>query len=439
MRFIPKRLHRDIELIYSQLFLCICQRCNKKHFTRNRKMPLVQLILTMLNRRGLTLSLELRKWRELMEIESSISKVGYLKQRMKLNPEALMVLSRHHNRGLYEDGEMESWNGYYFFAADGSGLNVPTTQETLEYYGTSSRKDTKPQAALGLSCIYDMINHTILECSVNDCKFNEMAEAYKQWKKTKETVGERKSVLVMDRGYPASAYLLEMVEKDEKFVVRLSATNFKKEQQAMQTEDEWVDIVFDKSRMTHYRGSETERKMKEKGSIRLRFVRIPLENGNIEYLATNLSEKEFSTRDMGRIYNLRWTIETVYDVLKNNLEIENFTGTKPVLIEQDIYSCVYLCNLVQDLIADAEEEQKRENIGKYKHPMTINKTYAVGVLKEELIRVIVEPDPRKKEERFNRMLEEVKNQVVPIRDHRHFQRTKGKLAGKYSNTHKRSY
>ena len=439
VRFTEKRIQRDVDLTYREDFIARCRRLGKNHFTRKRKMPLGRLLLSILNRRGLTLSLELRKFKELTGMEEGISKPGYLKQRMKLNPDSLMELCRYHNKGLYVDGEMKTLKGYYILAADGSGVNVPTTPETLEAYGSSSKKGTKPQASLGISCLYDLVNHTILECSINSCKFNEMKEAYAQIHEAKDTIGSAGSVLVLDRGYPSSPYFVRMLEEDQKFIIRLKSSDFKKEKKAMKTSDEEVEIVFDRSRLQHYLGSEMGEKIRMLGSIRMRFVRIILENGTLEYLATNLPMSEFTTEEIGEVYRMRWNIETAYDMLKNNLELENFTGTKPTLIEQDIYSCVYLCNLAQDMIADADAEQQKENEGKYKHRMTVNKTYAVGVLKKELIHALLEEDPNKKSGIFHQMVAELKKNLIPIRGDRHYKRTKGNLASKYSNTHKRSY
>lgn len=49
-------------------------------------------------------------------------------------------------------------------------------------------------------------------------------------------------------------------------------------------------------------------------------------------------------------------IETAYETLKDRLQMENFTGTKPVLLLQDIYSTIYISNLAEDIIRDAEAE-----------------------------------------------------------------------------------
>jgi len=44
----------------------------------------------------------------------------------------------------------------------------------------------------------------------------------------------------------------------------------------------------------------------------------------------------FSAQDLKNLYNCRWEIETDYDRLKNILELENFTGQRRIIIEQDI-------------------------------------------------------------------------------------------------------
>ena len=80
--------------------------------------------------------------------------------------------------------------------------------------------------------------------------------------------------------------------------------------------------------------------------------------------------------------------------------MENFTGTKPILIEQDIYSTIYVSNIAEDIARDIEQEQ---------------------------------------DELFQQLYDEISKNIVPVRPDRHYHRTKDLLAGDYSNTHKRSF
>ena len=55
MKHSQKRTFMDIEKMSSDEFKAFCRLGNKNHFTRIRKMPLQDLLFTMINRKGLTL------------------------------------------------------------------------------------------------------------------------------------------------------------------------------------------------------------------------------------------------------------------------------------------------------------------------------------------------------------------------------------------------
>lgn len=372
----------------------------------------------------------------------SISKPGYLKQRMKLNPQAIRSLCDFHNSSLYQEEEMETMKGYFVLAADGSTINVPTVEETLAIYGSSSNKRSRLQATLGMSCLYDLLNNVLLDVTINRHKFNDREQAREHMKKFSEIAPGRKSILVLDRNYPSIYEFMKWNKIDQKYVVRLKKSDFRKERIGLESADETINIALDSGRRhkISIHGADEYAAFAEQGSFDLRVVNIKLDGGTEVSLATNLSKEEFGTEEIGQIYQMRWGVETVFDMLKNNLQIENFTGTKPILIEQDIYACIYLCNLAQDMIADAEANNKLKDTPPYKHEMAVNKTYAVGVLKEDLIIVILERDKRRKAEMFEAMVAEVQRNIIPIRPDRHYERNKGNLSGrKYTNTHKRSY
>ena len=58
--------------------------------------------------------------------------------------------------------------------------------------------------------------------------------------------------------------------------------------------------------------------MKELGEISLRMVKILLENGSIEVLATNLSQTEFHTEEIKELYHMDATeklfLHTIYSL-----------------------------------------------------------------------------------------------------------------------------
>ena len=406
-------------------------------------MPLDDLAFSMINRKGLTLKLELRGYMNISHPGTQISKPGYLKQRMKLNPEAFVDLYQFHNRNYYSDPETELYtvNGFLVLAADGSDINIPTTQETLAVYGNASKKGGKPCAQIGLGCLYDTLNRMILDASINKVKFNEMAVAESQLASVRETIGDHPFMVTMDRGYPSTAAFLRMIDSKTYFVARLKSSDYKAEQQAMSSDDEDVAIALTKLRRKHYMGTADEAIIMSRDSFMLRMVRVWLDEKHTAYevLATNLPRDLFPAESFKEIYHLRWRIETAYQTLKDRLQMENFTGTKPILLEQDIYSTIYVSNIAEDIAREIEQEQADHLKNDYKHRMAVNRTLCIGLLKSDLIYILLEKDSAIQDELFQKLYDEISENIVPVRPDRHYHRTKGQLAGDYSNTHKRSY
>lgn len=325
-------------------------------------------------------------------------------------------------------------------AADGSDINIPTTAETVEKYGSASVRGGKPCAQIGLGCIYDVLNRFILDSSINKVKFDEMRVAQEQLSNIKDTIGDRYPYMViMDRGYPSTPAFLKFIDDGIYFVARLKTSDYKAEQKALKSNDEDVEIALTKARRRNYIGKKEESIMMSRDFFSLRMVKVNFDNDISEILATNLPRETFPEECFAEIYHMRWGIETAYEVLKDRLKIENFTGIKPTLIEQDINSTIYVSNLAEDIICDIEEEDKEHLKNDYKHTMQINRNLSIGLLKSDLIYILIETDENRKSELLQALYDEIRVNVVPIRSDRHYHRTKGQLAANFSNTHKRSF
>ena len=442
MRKSQDRLLKDQSNILSDSFLEVCRNGKNNTLVRRRKMPVEDLVYSMINRKGLTLKLELRNYMKTTHPGVEISKPGYLKQRMKLNPEAFKYLYQSHNKNFYQDPDVEpyTYNGYLVLAADGSDINIPTTAETVEKYGSASVRGGKPCAQIGLGCIYDVLNRFVLDSSINQVKFDEMRVAQEQLSNIRETIGDRYPyMIIMDRGYPSTPAFLKFIDDEIYFVARLKSSDYKAEQRSLKSNDEDVEIELTKARRKNYIGKNEEAIMMSRDSFSLRMVRVLLDDGRHEVLATNLPREKFPEECFAEVYHMRWGIETAYEVLKDRLKIENFTGIKPLLIEQDINSTIYVSNLAEDIICDIEDEDQEHLKKDYKHTMQLNRNLSIGLLKSDLIYILIEKDSKRKTELLQALYDEIRVNVVPIRPDRHYHRTKGQLAANFSNTHKRSF
>ena len=183
MRNSSARLTQDMELMSSKGFQNRCRFLKYSHFTRNRKMPLYKLILTTLFRKGRSLKIELKEFSKKLR-NAEISKPGYLKQRMKLNPLSFLEVARFHAKQFYKDkSRVKTYKGHLILSCDGTDLNVPSTPENKEIFHDASKHRHYPRPQAGISCLFDVLNRQICDFAVSYNKIRERIEAVSHIKK----------------------------------------------------------------------------------------------------------------------------------------------------------------------------------------------------------------------------------------------------------------
>jgi hypothetical protein len=159
--------------------------------------------------------------------------------------------------------------------------------------------------------------------------------------------------------------------------------------------------------------------------IKLRIVVITLRTGENEILITTLCDQEQFKYDIfSDFYFLRWGVEENYKVHKIRVEIENFSGKSPTAIEQDFHATIFTCNIRALLAMEAEEELQMQNPEKVlRYEYKINKNVSAAVLKDEIIKILLNPNPDL-ESFCNRLKMQMKRSMVPIRPGRNYARRK---------------
>ena len=154
----------------------------------------------------------------------------------------------------------------------------------------------------------------------------------------------------------------------------------------------------------------------------VRSVRILLSSGEYEYLLTNTT---FDKKELSVLYFKRWGIETFYDFIKGNLQLENFSAKTKEGVLQDFFASMLTANLASVLIADAQEELDEEQAKKSnKYSYKINKNVAVGILRNNIIALLL--NPQNFLERLVTLKKRIKRYKVPIIPARSFVRHKQK-------------
>jgi hypothetical protein len=127
--------------------------------------------------------------------------------------------------------------------------------------------------------------------------------------------------------------------------------------------------------------------------MKVRFVQVILDNGTVEVLATNiLNNDTIKTTDFKELYIKRWGIETYYDLIKNRLNLENFTGLTALAVKQDFYATIFLTNYEAMLTYDLNEELK-ETTQENKYVQKINKAVSFNLIKHKVFDLLYNDEP----------------------------------------------
>ncbi len=438
------RIGRDLELIRGEAFARSC-RARPECFTRRRKMPHDLLVESVVARKGRTLSLEVRELAREAHMAEPISVPGYLKARQKLEPQALLELARHHAAGVYADGDHATYRGMVLVAIDGSTANVPTNPETLARYGSSSGHG-RQQATMGLSAAFDVVNRQLLNLTVNRAGFDERAEVAGHLEAVLPMVAGERVALVLDRGYPSFLLMATLADMGVPYVMRCKRNFMSAEFGRCEAAggDLEIDLELARRRPRRARGAGPGVRAYLAGHVPLR-VRCVLADvgGDVpERLVTTIGADELTAEGLAEVYHMRWGVETCFQFMKDRLQMENFTGTSPRLIEQDVYATAYLANVAFDLANEAEREAAGDIAARgYKHAMAVNRTVAIGVLKDELMRIVTAEDDAARDAMMADIVAELGRCLVPVRPARAYGRDGlgQNYANGYSNTHKRAF
>ena len=174
----------------------------------------------------------------------------------------------------------------------------------------------------------------------------------------------------------------------------------------------------------------------EESSVQLRILSFRLKSGEKEILITNLLDKEkFPTQTLFNLYAKRWEIEENYKFYKSALLMENFSGKSELAVQQDFYATVLTSNmaslLIQEAQAELEEERKEQ---KHKYNYKINKNISIGLLKDELIDILLRN--KDLDTYCENLKSRIKKNLVPIRPNRSFSRKRNREKSYHQNQKK---
>ena len=179
-----------------------------KSFTRNRLLPFQTILLFMINLIKGSLQDELDHFFKGISQTTSwqriVSKSAFCRARKKLNYSAFIELNQVLSRFFYKHFPLRTWQGFSLMAIDGSTVGVPTTPETMAFFGGQSGRKKKTAMAR-VSQMFDVLNKVTVHALIEPLRIGERQMASEHLLYLRPT-----DFILLYRGYPAF-WLFKMI------------------------------------------------------------------------------------------------------------------------------------------------------------------------------------------------------------------------------------
>ncbi len=372
-----------------------------KDFTRQRKLPFDQTVKAVLSMTGKSLRGELMDY---FNLNLSMPTVpAFVQQRNKINPYAFEYLFHTFTKSIDEHRLLK---GYRLLAVDGSDLHVPTNKEEKGsfYEGANGQK---PYNLLHLNALFDLKRRIYTDAIVQDSRYENEHRAFVTMVDRDDS--KIPTIYIADRGYESYNNLAHVIEKGQKFLIRVKDYGKKGIVSGLKLpEKNEFDATF-ALRLTRKQTKE----VKANGfkfipsnvifdflpqtskkplpmisySLSFRLVRFKLTDDSYELLITNLTEDEFNVEELKQLYSMRWGIETSFRNLKYSLALVYFRSKKTEYILQEIFAKLTMYNFAELITSHVVVKQKNR-----KYPYRINFSAAVHICRNFFLKNISPSD-----------------------------------------------
>jgi len=382
-------------------------RTEARHFTRNRKMPFGRLLEYLLHGSKSATQSALNEFFKGQEEGSHMTQQALSKARTHFDHSPFLkafyeVVNAEYN--LDNDANLPRRYGYKFLAVDGSVISLPNLPELKERFG-----DVKGSPSARADIALDVLNDRIVEAEFGPLSGDERSMAKEHIRKLKDRIRMEDTVFLFDRGYPSKEMIAAILQAGARFIMRVKR-KFNAD----------IDAAPMGSRVVTLDGT------------RVRVVKFILPSGQTETLITDLFDMEESR--FQELYFLRWGVEEKYDVVKNKLELPNFTGRTVNVLYQDFWMSMLLANVASVAKAEADGKVQTKRAGKanqYQYQTNVNN--AIASLRNRFADAVFCPDPSLRAERVDAIIHEIAASVVPKRPNRNVPRKKARKAKYHHN------
>lgn len=350
-----------------------------------------------------------------------VSKSAFSRARKKLSYLAFIELNQVLTRAFYSDFAVRTWQGFSLMAIDGSTVALPATPENTAFFGGDLGRKKKTALAR-VSQMFDVLNKVTIHASIAPVAVGEREMASEHLLYLRPT-----DLLLLDRGYPAFWLFKMILSLGGQFCARISPQVWKQVGLFHNSggQENLIQIKPD---------GLAKKKCRELGldcdPITLRLIRFGPED---QILITSLTDSAAYPVEMfNDLYHLRWPVESDYNVLKNKIAVEKWTGRSVMSIYQDFHAKVFSKNLASILIHPVQDDLEQQENNR-KHRYQVNWTQAISKCKDTIVLLF----KTKCLTELIEMLHDIfRKSTEPIRPGREYPRNKNLARSNYKHSFK---
>lgn len=376
------------KMIHSVAFK-LKHKIKESDFTRDVKLTFAIMMGLMIKKSSKSSQNSLNDMLLNGDVNYTVTNSAYTQARAKLNYTAFIEMTNETVKLFYQDGEYNRYKKFRLLAVDGSITILPNTDDVKKEFNPTPVKCQikdyqKDVVQSRVSVLYDVMNNLAIDASINNKKNSDDNNliAYDERNLALQHLEHcnRDDLVVFDRGYPSYELFVKYNLKTN-FLVRLKSTSFAKAKSLFSPHCEKKDVVLEITAPKKIK--EWIKKQNLPIKMKIRFVQVILPNGAVEVLATNVLDSNIlQTSDFMELYARRWDIETYFDILKNRLSLENFTGLTALAVKQDFYATIFLTNYEAILVYDTNLELQ-EKTDDNKYAQQVNKAQSFNAIKHK--------------------------------------------------------
>ena len=415
-------------LLFSEGFK---QRYRQKpeDFTRQRRLPFVIVVIFLLNMIKRALQDELDEFFKVLEGSEVamrlVTKSAFIQARQKLKAEAFVELNQAQVSYFYGHFEAATWLGFRLVATDGSMSELPDTEEIRTHFGVWHPASGGVCPKARLSQMFDVLNDVTLDAKIAPKAEGERALAAGHFAHLKPG-----DLVLIDRGYPAFWLFVLILTQGADFCARMKLSGWKVVAQfvASGRQEQIVTVSASATAL-----QECQARQLSTRPLTLRLIRIELDDGEIEVLATSLlDDTRYPVSVFKELYHFRWPVEEDYKVVKSRIEVENWSGKSVLAVYQDFHAKVFTKNLTAILAHPAQKFIEQERQGK-KYTYHVNMTNAFSKIKDTVVLLLQRSTIWPLLERLWFL---ITHTIEPVRPGRSYPRTKRVKPRKFAFSYK---